>query len=177
VLRGKWILETILGTPPPPPPPDVPALEEPSAETPRTVREMLAQHRANAVCASCHNRIDPLGFALENYDVIGRWRTEDAGKPVDAKGALPDGTTFEGPNELKTALLAKKDVFVRNLTNKMLGYALGRGLTLKDSCVVDTIVASVERNDYKAASLIDAIVMSVPFRYQMESLSPKAVAK
>jgi hypothetical protein len=131
------------------------------------VRELLTQHRANPVCASCHNRIDPLGFALENYDALGRWRTEENGQPVDARGALPDGTTFEGPDQLKTVLLAKKDLFVRNLSNKMLGYALGRGLTLKDSCVVDTIVADVEKHDYSARSLIDAVVMSVPFRYQM----------
>jgi mono/diheme cytochrome c family protein len=177
VLRGKWILDAILGTPPPPPPPDVPALEEPKGETPHTVRELLTQHRANPVCASCHSRIDPLGFALENYDALGRWRTEESGKPVDAKGAMPDGTTFEGPDQLKAVLLAKKDLFIRNLSNKMLGYALGRGLTMKDSCVVDTIVADVERHDYSAGSLIDAIVMSVPFRYQMESDRAKVVAK
>ncbi|NDJ11149.1 MAG: DUF1585 domain-containing protein, partial [Acidobacteriia bacterium] len=133
---------------------------------PRSVRELLAQHRANPVCASCHSRIDPLGFALENYDALGRWRTEDGGKPVDARATLPDGTTFEGPDQLKAVLLAQKKLFVRNLANKMLGYALGRGLTLKDSCVVDTIVSEVENQNYSAASLVNAVVMSVPFRYQ-----------
>jgi hypothetical protein len=118
------------------------------------------------VCASCHSRIDPLGFALENYDALGRWRTEDGGKPVDARATLPDGTTFEGPDQLKAVLLAQKKLFVRNLANKMLGYALGRGLTLKDSCVVDTIVSEVENQNYSAASLVNAVVMSVPFRYQ-----------
>jgi hypothetical protein len=167
VLRGKWLLETILGTPPPPPPPNVPKLDEsPASQSAGTLRERLAQHRANPACASCHNRIDPLGFALENYDVLGRWRTEDGGKPIDAKGQMPDGTTFDGPDQLKAALMAKKDLFVRNLVRKVLGYALGRGLTLQDSCTVDSIVAEVERNDYRAQSLIDAVVMSVPFRYQ-----------
>jgi hypothetical protein len=133
---------------------------------PHTVRELLTQHRANPVCASCHSRIDPLGFALENYDALGRWRVEESGKLVDTKGELPDGTTFDGPDQLKTFLLEKKSLFVRNLTNKMLGYALGRGLTLKDSCVVDNIVAEVERNNYSAQTLINSVVMSMPIRYQ-----------
>ena len=145
VLRGAWILDAILGTPPPPPPPDVPALEEAhSGDAPKTVRERLTQHRANPACASCHSRIDPLGFALENYDVLGRWRDEEGGKPVDNSGELPDGTRFLGAEQLKAVLLDRKDLFLRNLTNKMLGYALGRGLTLKDSCTVDDIVAQVK---------------------------------
>lgn len=179
VLRGKWMLDAILGTPPPPPPPNVPALEEPTGEAPKTVRELLTRHRADPVCASCHSRIDPLGFALENYDALGRWRTEEGGKPVDAKGELPDGTTFDGPDQLKAVLLEKKGLFVRNLTNKMLGYALGRGLTLKDSCVVDGIVADVERNNFSAHTLINAVVMSVPFRYQTGAIptAPRQRAK
>ncbi len=174
VLRGKWILDSILGTPPPPPPPNVPALEASAGATPHTVREMLNQHRANPVCASCHSRIDPLGFALENYDAIGQWRTQDTGKPVDTQGELPDGTKFEGPEQLKAVLLDKKDLFIRNLTNKMLGYALGRGLTLRDSCVVDGIVAEVEKNNYSGQALINSIVMSMPFRYQSGSAQPPA---
>lgn len=166
VLRGKWMLEAILGTPPPPPPPDVPQLEETKGAAVHTLRERLAQHRANPVCASCHSRIDPLGFALENYDVLGRWRTEDAGQAIDAKGELPDGSVFEGPEQLKAVFLNKRDVFVRNLTSKILGYALGRGLTLQDSCTVDQIMAEVKQNDYSAQSLINAVVMSAPFRYQ-----------
>jgi len=118
------------------------------------------------VCASCHARIDPLGFALENFDAIGRWRSEDGGKMVDNQGQLSDGSRFQGPAQLKAALLARKDLFIRNLTNKMLGYALGRGLTLKDSCTVDNIVAQVKDNNYSARSLLEAIVLSVPFRYQ-----------
>ena len=140
--------------------------ETTSGEVPATLRERLAQHRADPACANCHSRIDPLGFALENFDVLGRWRTEDAGKPIDAKGELPDGTVFDGPDQLKAALMRKKDLFVRNFVNKMLGYALGRGLTLQDSCTVDSIVAEVERNNYRAQSLVNAVVMSVPFRYQ-----------
>ena len=167
VLRGAWILDSILGTPPPPPPPNVPALEESKeGAAPKSVRERLTQHRANPACASCHSRIDPLGFALENYDAIGRWRDEDGGKPVDTSGELTDGTKIQGPDQLKTALLERKDLFIRNLTSKMLGYALGRGLTLKDSCTVDSIVAELRENNYKAQTLIQAIAKSMPFQYQ-----------
>ncbi len=173
VLRGKWLLDTILGTPPPPPPPDVPALDEHDDGTPRSMRERLSKHRANPVCAGCHSRIDPLGFALENYDAMGRWRTEDAGKPIDSSGELPDGTTIAGPEELKAALLQKKSLFVRNLTTKMLAYALGRGLTLRDSCTVDSIAEIVKSSDYKAQSLTDAIILSSPFRYQEAAVDHK----
>ena len=124
------------------------------------------QHRQNPTCGACHNRTDPIGFGLENYDVLGRWRTEDAGKPIDAKGVLPDGSAFDGPDELRAVLLGKRDLFIRHLTSKMLSYALGRGLTLEDSCTVDQIVADLEKNDYKAHILIKGIVLSVPFRYQ-----------
>ena len=167
VLRGAWILESILGTPPPPPPAEVPALEkQASAEAPKSVREMLTQHRANPACATCHSRIDPLGFALENYDFIGRWRDQDAGKPIDNRGELPDGTAVAGPQGLKSALLDRKDLFVRNLTAKMLGYALGRGLTPQDSCTVDRIVAELKENDYRAQKLVELIILSAPFQYQ-----------
>jgi hypothetical protein len=177
VLRGKWLLEAILGTPPPPPPPGVPKLDDvKSGDAPATLRERLAQHREDPACAGCHSRIDPLGFALENYDVLGRWRTEDAGKPIDASGKLPDGTVFDGPDELKAVLMRKKDLFVRNFVSKVLGYALGRGLTLQDSCTVDSIVAEVERDNYRAQALVNAVVMSVPFRYQ-EARAPVAGPK
>jgi len=171
VLRGAWILESILGTPPPPPPADVPALEKQATTEPKTVREMLTQHRANTVCASCHSRIDPMGFALENYDFIGRWRDQDAGKPIDNRGELPDGTVVAGPQSLKAALLERKDLFVRNLTAKMLGYALGRGLTPQDSCVVDRMVAELKENDYRAQKLVELVVLSAPFQYQDPSAS------
>ncbi|MBC7925698.1 MAG: DUF1588 domain-containing protein [Bryobacteraceae bacterium] len=166
VLRGAWVLDTILGTPPPAPPPDVPPLDsKQDANTSRSVRERLTQHRENAVCASCHNSIDPLGFALENFDAVGQWREQDAGQPVNAAGELPDGTKFSGPDELKTVLLARKDEFVHNLTRRMLGYALGRGLALEDSCTVDEIVGQLKRADYSAQTLIEAIVMSPAFRF------------
>jgi hypothetical protein len=165
VLRGKWVLENILGTPPPAPPPNVPVLPENQAGlAPRTLRERLEEHRANAVCASCHDRIDPLGFALENYDVLGRWRTFDAGQPIDAAGQLPDGTKISGPDDLKRVLLERKDAFLRFFTTKLLGYALGRGLTPSDSCTVDQIVAKVAAENYSAQTLIREIVTSVPFR-------------
>jgi hypothetical protein len=167
VLRGAWVLDSILGTPPPPPPPNVPELEEVHDGTqPKSMRERLAKHRTNPGCASCHAKIDPLGFALENYDVIGRWRVEEGGKKIDASGELPDGTRFNGADELRAALLARKDLFVRNLTTKMLGYALGRGLTLKDTCAVDEIVAKLKENEYRAQTLIESMVLSPPFRLQ-----------
>ncbi len=168
VLRGKWLLETLLGTPPPPPPPNVPPLEEKGAASAQTVRERLAQHRKNPVCAGCHSRIDPLGFALENFDPMGRWRTEDAGKPIDNTGELAGGQTFAGPAGLKQVLLEKKALVMRHLTRKMLGYALGRGLTLEDECVVDDIMAQLERAQYRSQALVNAIVLSVPFRYRAE---------
>ena len=157
VLRGAFILDSVLGTPPPPPPPNVPALEEAApGAAPKSVRERLTQHRANPACASCHNRIDPLGFGLENYDAAGVWRTTDAGQPIDPAGL----------DQLKLLLQDKKDIVLRNLTNKLLGYALGRGLTLKDSCTVDAIVDKVKQSDYRADTLIESIVLSVPFRQQ-----------
>jgi hypothetical protein len=174
VLRGKWLLDAILGTPPPPPPADVPPLEEPTAAKPRTVRELLTQHRADPVCANCHSRIDPLGFALENYDALGVWRNTDAGQAVDASGELPDGTRFEGPAQLKMVLLEKKGLFLRNLTNRMLGYALGRGLNWRDSCVVNDILAHLETGNFSAQTLIQSVVLSVPFRYQAGTIAAQA---
>jgi len=161
VLRGKWVLDALLGTPPPPPPPNVPELKEDEGASPTTMRERLMQHRQNPACASCHNKIDPIGFGLENYDVLGRWRDN-----VDSRGELPDGTTFNGPDELKKVLLAKKDLFLRNLTTKLLGYALGRGLTMEDYCTVDNIVATLETENYSSQTLIREIVLSIPFRYK-----------
>jgi hypothetical protein len=166
VLRGKWVLENMLGTPPPSPPANVPALKENEAGAePRTLRERLEQHRANPVCATCHDRIDPLGFALENYDVLGRWRLGDAGKLIDTAGQLPDWTQISGPDDLKKVLLERKDGFIRFFTTKMLGYALGRGLTPGDSCTVDQIVAKLAAENYSSQTLIREIVLSVPFRY------------
>jgi hypothetical protein len=159
VLRGKWVLEAMLGTPPPPPPPDVPTLAESDVSSAKSLREKLSQHRANAVCASCHSRIDPIGFALENYDVIGRWRTDD----VDNAGELPDGTQFSGPDGLKRVLLDRKRLFLRHLTSKMLGYALGRGLRMEDSCTVENIVDKLETSGHSAHTLVREIVLSPQF--------------
>lgn len=178
VLRGKWVLETILGAPPPPPPPDVPKLEEAhEGAASKTLRERLLQHRQNPTCASCHNRIDPIGFGLENYDVLGRLRTEDAGKAIDTKGELPDGTTFDGPRQLKEVLLGRKDAFIHNLTTKMLGYALGRGLTNEDYCTVVGIVDQLKKNNYNSQTLILEIVRSIPFRCQPGTPSSLPIAK
>ncbi len=166
VLRGAWILDSILGAPAPPPPPDVPALEERKAGgAPKSMRELLEQHRQNAVCASCHDRIDPLGFALENYDVVGGWRDQEGGKPVDAAAKLPDGTEVDGPDGLKRALLERREDFLRNLAKRMLGYALGRGLTPADACAVETIMDRVEASDAKAWTLIEQVVTSDPFSF------------
>lgn len=165
VLRGKWVLEAILGTPPPPPPPNVPTLKENHPGAPElTLRERLTQHRADPSCAVCHNRIDPIGFGLENYDVLGRWRTEESGKTLDVRGELPNGAIFKGPEQLKEILLSQKDLFLRNLTNKMLGYALGRSLTLNDQCTVDRILGALSQTNYSSNTLIKEIVLSAPFR-------------
>jgi len=167
VLRVSWVLESLLGTQPPPPPANVPALPERGAGgQPATVRERLTLHRANAACAGCHARIDPIGFTLENFDALGRWRDTDGGKPVDATGELADGSVLHGLPELKTYLLSRKDLMIRNLAAKMLGYALGRALTPGDACVVDDIAAQVKYHDYSAQTLIEAVVLSSPFRYQ-----------
>ncbi len=174
VLRGKWILETLLGTPPPPPPPGVPTLDAGgSPEAGKSLRERLEQHRADPACASCHAALDPLGFGLENFDVLGRWRDEADGVPIDATGKLPDGSSFDGPEGLKELLLQRKDLFIRHLAAKMLGYALARGLTHEETCVVESIAEAVARDDYQAQSMILEIVKSVPFRYK-QGLDPKA---
>ena len=168
----------MLGTPPPPPPANVPALEEHrEGAAPKTVRERLAQHRNDPVCASCHSRIDPFGFALENYDVTGKWRAEEGGKAIDASAELLDGTKFSGPEGLRKVLLDRKDLFVRHLTNKLLGYALGRGLTLQDSCTVDAIVTKLKDNGYSARLLLEEIVTSAPFRNQAGMPVPKEAVK
>ena len=163
VLRGKWVLENVLGAPPPPPPPDVPALDENSAgETPRSVRERLEQHRANPVCASCHSRMDPLGFALENFDAIGRWRTSDSGTPLDTSATLPDGAAFDGPAELRTLLGSRGETFVRTVTAKLLTYALGRGIEYYDMPAIRQIVREAGP-DQRWSSIILGIARSAPF--------------
>ena len=166
VLRGKWLLENILGTPPPPPPPDVPALEENTERgQARSVRERLEQHRANPVCASCHQVMDPLGFALENFDGIGRWRVEgDGGEPIDAMGTLVDGRDVDGPASLREALVERPDQFVTTVTEKLLTYALGRGVEYYDAPAVRRIVQEASADDYRWSAIVLGIVRSTPFQ-------------
>ena len=165
VQRGKWILETLLGTPPPPPPPDVPELKPHGRSGNVTMREAMEEHRANPVCASCHSRMDPLGFALENYDGVGKWRDKDLGSVIDASGKLPDGTTFVGPAGLKKLLTTKRrDEFVGTATQKLLIYALGRGLEYYDLPAVRSISRQAAKDDYRMSALISAIVSSAPFQ-------------
>ena len=166
VLRAKWLLENVLGTPPAPPPPDIPPLPGGGAAgEPRTVRERLAQHRRNAACAVCHAPMDPLGFALENFDAVGAWRTRDAGLPVDASAVLADGTTaFDGPAGLRRVLLDRSEQFVETVVEKLLTYALGRGIEHYDRPVIRAIVRAAAADDYRWSSLILGVVESTPFR-------------
>jgi hypothetical protein len=165
VQRGKWILENLLGTPPPPPPPDVPELKAAPHGKRLSLREQMQEHRSNPTCAACHARMDPIGFALENYDAVGRWRTEDAGAPIDASGRLPDGTEFVGPNGLRQLLLNRyRDDFVRTATEKLLTYALGRGIEYYDAPTIRSIESGAARDNYRMSSLILAVVKSAPFQ-------------
>jgi hypothetical protein len=165
VLRGKWLLENILGAPPAPPPPNVPALEETGAGgKPLPLRQLMEAHRKNPACASCHVRMDPLGFALENFDAIGRWRTADAGTPIDSSGVLPDGTKLDGPSGLRRVLLTQPQEFVSVLSDRMLTYALGRGLEYYDVPAIRKIVRDSAREDYRWSSLVLATARSMPFQ-------------
>jgi hypothetical protein len=164
VLRGAWVLDTLLGTPVPPPPPDTPPLEKSRSEAAMSIRQILARHRSVPACSTCHNLMDPIGFALENFDWMGRWRDHDGGRPVDASGVLPSGETFEGAVELRQVLLKRKTEFLRHIAGKLLGFALGRGLRDGDSCTVQKLVDALEKDDYRTRTLIRDIVLSVPFR-------------
>jgi hypothetical protein len=163
VKRGKWILEQLLGTPPPPPPPDVPEIDEKKIPT-GSLRQVMEQHRANPICASCHARMDPIGFAFENFDGIGAYREKDGGFSIDPSGELPDGKKFDGPGGLKMILKEKKELFARSLAEKILTYALGRGLEFYDKCAVDRVLAALEKNDYRFSTLIVETVNSDPFQ-------------
>ncbi|HUR46272.1 MAG TPA: DUF1592 domain-containing protein [Candidatus Saccharimonadales bacterium] len=176
VLRGKYVLEELLGTPPPPPPPLVKSL--PPDDKPRdglTLRQRLEKHRENPDCAACHKRMDPLGFGLENFDAIGRWRTETAGKPVDASGEMTTGEKFTGPAELKKVLLSRKEDFVRNMSEKMLAYALGRGLEFTDTPAVRKIAKAVAADNCRSSTLILEVTKSYPFQYRRDN--PAQVAE
>jgi mono/diheme cytochrome c family protein len=167
VKRGKWILEQILGTPPPPPPPDVPELKEGRQAT-GTLRQRMEQHRSNPSCASCHAKMDPLGFGFENFDAVGRWRDEERGDKIDPSGVLPTGESFAGVEELKGMLVRERaGQFTRNLAEKMLTFALGRGLEYYDACAVDTIAERAAADGHKFSRLVVEIVKSDPFRKRL----------
>lgn len=163
VKRGKWILDNILGTPPPPAPPGVPELEK--GQLVGTLREQLEQHRANPACASCHKQMDPLGLALENYDAIGRWRTTDAGSPIDASGELPTGEKVSNPGDLIRLIRDQKsEQFARTISEKLMTYGIGRGLEYYDRCAIDQILANASKNDYRFQDLLLGIISSDPFQ-------------
>ncbi len=174
VLRGKWILDNLLNSPPPPPPPGVPPLDESAADGKKlTTRQQVERHRNNAVCASCHARMDPLGFALENFDVIGRWRTHDEGGDIDASGKLPERRGFLWPAGLKHLLLSHPDEFVNATVTRLLTYALGRELDARDQPAVRQIMRDTEAGSYRFQDLIAAIVNSVPFQMRQTQEKPK----
>ena len=166
VLRGKWILTNILGTPPPPPPPNVPAFDEMAAGT---VRERMEQHRTNPACVGCHGVMDPLGFTLENFDAIGHWRTRDAGRLIDASGTLPDGTKLNGPVAVVQAIGDRPELFVRTMTRMMLTYAVGRGLEYYDMPVVRTVAHEAAKKDYRFSELVLGIVKAPPFQMKVKA--------
>jgi hypothetical protein len=178
VFRGKFILSTFMNTPPPPPLPNVPTLEESNkdlATTPKTVREQLELHRANAVCASCHRVIDPVGFALENFNPVGQWRaTGEDGAPLDTGGVLADGSKVDGPAALREAILSRPEAFATVLTERMMTYALGRRVEPSDMPVVRRIVRAAARGNYQFGALVMGIVESAPFqmRTKLEPVDP-----
>jgi hypothetical protein len=164
VKRGRWVLEQLLGTPPPPPPPNVPQLEDTRRQLTGNLRQRMEQHRVDPACANCHAKMDAIGFAFENFNAVGAFRTKDEGFPIDPSGTLPDGKSFKGPAELKQILRGKKELFSRCLTEKMLTYALGRGVEYYDRPTVIQINAALARDDYRFSTLVTEIVKSDPFR-------------
>jgi mono/diheme cytochrome c family protein len=170
-IRGKWVLEQLLGTPPPPPPPNVPSLKDDATAQKLTMRQRMEQHRANPTCAACHRLMDPLGFALENYDGLGSWRASTApgSGPIDSSGTLPDGTAFNGPAGLREVLMKKQDMFVENFTERLLTYALGRGVEEYDHAALRTITREAAADNQKWSSIILGIVNSAPFQLRRAS--------
>jgi hypothetical protein len=164
VLRGKWVLDNLLAAPPPDPPAGVPRLDESTVGVSQSLRQQLEAHRAQATCIACHSRMDPLGFGLENFDAVGAWRTEDGKFPVDAAGSLPDGRSFAGPDDLKAILRQDSDEFTRCVTEKLLTYALGRGLERYDRRTVKAIARRVAENDHRFSALVIEIAKSLPFQ-------------
>jgi hypothetical protein len=178
IIRGKYLMANILNSPPPEPPAVVPALEDSAPkDRPSTVREQLERHRADPNCATCHRNLDPLGFALENFDAVGQWqdRTVDD-LPIDAAGILADGTPVDGPVQLRAALLSKPDVFAGTVAEKLLIYALGRGLEPADMPVVRGIVRNAAKSDYQLLSIVLGVVDSLPFQMRTKLAEPDALA-
>jgi hypothetical protein len=171
-MRGKWILEVVFGTPPPPPPANVSQIkEEPGKKKEaQTFREKLAQHAQDPSCTSCHRKMDPLGFALDNFNAVGRWRDKQGEQPLDVTGELPSGEKLNGIADLKRVILSRKDDFVRNLSEQMLNYAIGRELEDTDDCPVRQITNQLKSNDYRFSTLVLEIVKSYPFQYRKNQL-------
>jgi Protein of unknown function (DUF1592)/Protein of unknown function (DUF1588)/Protein of unknown function (DUF1585) len=164
VIRGKWVLENLLGAPPPPPPPDVPALVEATLGKTMSMRQQIEQHRADPSCAACHAKMDPIGFALENFDAVGRWRTKEGGFDIDASGKMPSGESFKNASELKRILRANPEEFLLCFTEKLMTYALGRGVERNDKPLIRGMVRDSARDNYKFSSIVQAIVRSAPFQ-------------
>jgi hypothetical protein len=169
VTRGKWVLENILGTTAPLPPPNVPALPDDTSSTKVvSVREKMEAHRKNPVCAACHKIMDPIGFSLENFDLTGKWRSSDGGIPIDSSSQMVDGTKLSGPASLREALMSRSDVFVSTLTEKLMTYALGRGLKYYDMPAVRAITRDASSNDDRFSAIVLGIVKGAPFRMKMK---------
>ena len=178
VIRGKWLMQTILGMGPPPPPADVPALpERGGGSVPVSVRARLEQHRENPVCAACHAPMDPLGFALENFDGIGMWRATEEGTAIDASGVTPDGARFEGPRELRDVLLRQPERFAGAVVEKLLAFSLGRALEHYDRPAVRRIVREAQGSGYRWSSLIRGVIRSAPFRMRTPRAAEDALAQ
>jgi len=169
VMRGKWILENLLGTAAPTPPPDVPPLEEKPTATAKSVRERIEQHRASPTCAGCHKIMDPIGLAMENFDAVGRWRTIDEGVTIDPSGQLVDGTAINGPSSLRKAMLDRQDVFVAAITEKLMMYGVGRETKYSDMPTVRAVMRDAAKNRYRFSDLILGVVKSAPFQMKVKS--------
>jgi hypothetical protein len=180
VKRGKWVLDNLLNTPPPPPPPGVGELpDDTKGKEPLTgtLRQRLEKHRSDPACASCHSRMDPIGFGLENFDAIGAWRKTDGDAAIDASGTLPDGKSFEGPKQLRTILLSKKNQFAKAMTEKLLTYAIGRGVESTDRCNVGGMAEAVSDKGYRFSAVVEQIVLSEPFRKRRTASSDITMPK
>jgi hypothetical protein len=169
-IRGKWVLEQLLGIPPPPPPPNVPSLKDDATTKNLTMRQRMELHRSNPTCAACHKMMDPLGFALENFDGLGSWRdSTGVGEPIDSSGVLPDGTAFNGPAGLREVLVTKQDLFVENFSERLLTYALGRGVEEYDHPALRKIARAAASDNHRWSSIILGIVNSAPFQMRRVS--------